>query len=569
VLENLTGLVLDGRYEIQSLLGKGGMGLVYAAYDRTIGCQVAVKIINPGLPSEVIEKLTEEARMTAGLEHKHILSVYDRGTQLVEGQTLAYFVILLARGGTLADRLRTKGPLTPYEAERILKQVCSALDYAHDRKIIHLDLKPANILFDEHGDALVADFGLARHFRTAAPETADPKVGGTLDYSPPEQWQRQTHAGRHSDIYALGITLYESLTGKLPEKLPVKKSLVAHLSQPLAFDIRAVIERATHIEPAKRYHTAGALARAFTAAVGPFPVSGQSGALEDSLPQTDLRRGLWTRRLLVGLVIIAIAAGMIVMGRWLVEEQKQSILEAVSQTMTALPTATVAPTAAQSPSPTPPPTDTPTLPPSPTPYVVTATPLPTRATKPTSTPGLSPNTMLPLRNPGFNGIQPNDIPGWEWWAMDNWSPGLTADSAASFDTPFFGPTNDATGVISGTTLKVVATAFVKFRVYISQTTSAPAGATTRFQVSARAHSDQGGIMAAAGIDPNGGSDCSQARWGSTSSVDQSWGIVQLFAPVATVGPAGRVTVCLYAETAYPAHNNAVFFDDAELTANPE
>jgi len=177
--------------------------------------------------------------------------------------------------------------------------------------------------------------------------------------------------------------------------------------------------------------------------------------------------------------------------------------------------------------------------------------------------------MLPLRNPGFGGIQPNDIPGWSWWAMDNYSSDTPYDPGTSLDTPFFGPSSDPTRQISESTLQIVATAFVKFRVHIFQTTSAYPRVTTRFQALAKAYSNQGGIMVAAGIDPNGGSDCSQARWGDILSIDQSNDTVRLVAPDVVAGPAGRVTVCLYAETIYPAHNNAAFFDDAELIANPE
>jgi len=124
-------------------------------------------------------------------------------------------------------------------------------------------------------------------------------------------------------------------------------------------------------------------------------------------------------------------------------------------------------------------------------------------------------------------------------------------------------------MINGSTLQVQATAFVKFKVHIFQTVSVPPAVTVHFQALAKAYSDVGGIKLIAGIDPDGGHDCSQAQWGDPLTVDQSSGIAQLVSPDVAAGDAGRVTVCLYAETIYPAHNNAAYFDDAALIANPQ
>jgi hypothetical protein len=141
----------------------------------------------------------------------------------------------------------------------------------------------------------------------------------------------------------------------------------------------------------------------------------------------------------------------------------------------------------------------------------------------------------------------------------------------NYDPPFFGQTYDPARVIDEPTIQVEAVAFRKFRVHIYQTVSAPPAVTVRFQALAKAYSamDDGRIMLAAGVDPNGGFDCSQAQWGEVLMINQSDGTVQLIAPDVAVGDAGQVTVCLYAEPLYPARSNAAFFDKAELIANPE
>jgi serine/threonine protein kinase len=649
MFESFVGLVLGDRYEIQAPLGSGGMAVVFAAHDRTLDRQVAVKIIKPDiiLSAEshgIIDRFIREARIIARLEHSHILEVYDQGKQLVEGQTLVYLVTQLASGGTLAGRLTAKGILTPYEAERILDQVCSALDHAHDLRIIHLDLKPANILFDEHGNALVADFGLARLFHTTTPVSTH-TIAGTPPYMPPEQLVGK-HAGRLSDVFALGITLYQALTGELPEREFAQEGIRVNLTHPLPSGIRRVIERATQSDPRMRYRTAGELAQAFAAAIAPSPPEWDVDVDELDLPLRDraggglttrgepsLKKRWWVPRVDIVLAALAIVIASVALLR-------AGPLPILGPSPTASPSATLVPTTPPpSPSPIPFPTATPTLTPSPMPYLVvpaerlvvyagpgkdyeeqgkvrrgdrlllygrladgtwwqvdylgrrgwifaqpvganvaprvlpvvepppppkrTRTPIP----EPTPTP-LGPNTVLRLENPGFVNVQESFIPGWQWWAEDNYrSP--DDDPATSFDTPFFTQAPDPARMINGPTLQVEATAFVNFRVHVFQTTSAPPAVTVRFQASARAFSNSGGINLAAGVDPDGGPDCSQARWGDELTIDQSWGTVQLFAPDVAVGKGGRVTVCLWAENVNPGRSNAAYFDNAALIANPE
>jgi hypothetical protein len=173
-----------------------------------------------------------------------------------------------------------------------------------------------------------------------------------------------------------------------------------------------------------------------------------------------------------------------------------------------------------------------------------------------------------LQNPGFRGIEVNSIPGWEWWAYDNYSGG-DYDPDTSFDMPLLKQADDPVRVINGPTLQIDAAGHLKFKALVFQSVDVPFTVTVRFQVSAGAYADKGSIKLAAGVDPDGGNDCSNARWGDMLAINQSNGTVQLVAPDVTVGRAGRVTVCLYAEALYAARSNAAFFDDARLISNPE
>ena len=160
---DLVGFVLNDRYQIIKHLGSGGFGVVLQAYDHLLDREVAVKLIQPGyaLAPVAVDAFLREARAIGRLDHPNIVTVYDLGVIATEDRQLPFLVMQLAAGGSLADRLRA-GPLSLPEARRVLAAVCDALDYAHSRGIIHLDLKPLNILFDKRDSPLVADFGLSK-----------------------------------------------------------------------------------------------------------------------------------------------------------------------------------------------------------------------------------------------------------------------------------------------------------------------------------------------------------------------------------------------------------------------
>lgn len=202
-----------GRYRVESILGRGGMSTVYACYDPRVGRQVAVKVLPHALLHDAMfrTRFQREAKMIASLEHPCIVPVHDFG----EDRGQPYLVMRLMRGGSLTERL-SAGPIPASEIEQIFRRINGALDAAHAAGIIHRDLKPGNILFDQYGNAFLSDFGIARlSTGTQASITQTGGAVGTPGYMSPEQIQGRPVDGR-SDIYALGILLFEMLTGEKP-----------------------------------------------------------------------------------------------------------------------------------------------------------------------------------------------------------------------------------------------------------------------------------------------------------------------------------------------------------------
>src|SRR5512136_1309096 len=200
-----------GRYEIKGEIGRGGMATVYHAYDPRFEREVALKV----LPREMLHepqfrtRFEREARTIAMLEHSAIVPVYDYGEE--EGQP--YFVMRYMTGGALSDRMK-KGPLSVAETARMVSRIAPALDEAHSKGIIHRDLKPGNILFDQFNEPYISDFGIAKLSESQTSLTGSTIIG-TPAYMSPEQAQGEGIDGR-SDIYALGVILFEMLTGQQP-----------------------------------------------------------------------------------------------------------------------------------------------------------------------------------------------------------------------------------------------------------------------------------------------------------------------------------------------------------------
>ena len=213
-MSTLLGTSLNGRYRLEARIASGGMSTVYRALDEILERQVAVKLMNREIASDSdqLERFRREARAVAQLSHPHIVGVIDAG----EDDGRPYIVFEYVEGETLKERIRRHGRLPINEAVAYAIEIARALGAAHSRHIVHRDVKPQNVLIDQEGSAKVTDFGIARTLEEDG-LTADGRVLGTTDYVSPEQALGQRVTGQ-SDLYSLGVCLYEMLTGEVPFK---------------------------------------------------------------------------------------------------------------------------------------------------------------------------------------------------------------------------------------------------------------------------------------------------------------------------------------------------------------
>ena len=260
--------VVDNRYDLVRPLGSGGMGEVYLARDRVLGRDVALKVLRRQYAgdNEFAERFKREALSAASLSHPNIVQVYDRGTTEEEA---SYIAMEYVSGGTLKERISEDGPLETAAAAAIGAQVAEALGAAHDRGMVHRDIKPQNVLLTARGEAKVADFGIAR----AASSVTISQTGsvmGTAGYMSPEQALGKP-ATPKSDLYSLGVVLYETLTGELPytAENPIAVSM-KHVNEPLrpprelnpriTEGMNALVTKLMAKEPDDRYASADELA---------------------------------------------------------------------------------------------------------------------------------------------------------------------------------------------------------------------------------------------------------------------------------------------------------------------
>jgi hypothetical protein len=221
----LLGTALDGRYRLDAQIGHGGMSTVYRAFDTVLERQVAIKLMHREIAtdSDQLERFRREARAVAQLSHPHIVTVIDAGEEVMDpvgvggedsGVATPYIVLEYVEGETLKALIRREGPLDIPQAIAYAIEIARALGAAHERFIVHRDVKPQNVLLSAEGSAKITDFGIARSL-TEEGLTMDGRVLGTTDYVSPEQALGQSVTGQ-SDIYSLGVVLYEMLTGVVP-----------------------------------------------------------------------------------------------------------------------------------------------------------------------------------------------------------------------------------------------------------------------------------------------------------------------------------------------------------------
>src|SRR5438876_7727174 len=262
VSDTLLNTLFDGRYRIMRKLGAGGMANVYLAEDQELGRRVAIKILDDrhAADEQFVERFRREAKNAASLSHPNIVSIYDRG----EAEGTYYIAMEYLDGRSLKALILSRGPAPVSVAVDYARQILAALRFAHRNGIVHRDIKPHNVLVDAEGHAKVTDFGIAR--AGASQMTEEGSIIGTAQYLSPEQ-ARGTQVDQTSDLYSLGIVLYELLTGTVPftGDTPVEiamKHLSAVPERPsvkrpeIPHDLDMVVLRALAKDPADRYQSA-------------------------------------------------------------------------------------------------------------------------------------------------------------------------------------------------------------------------------------------------------------------------------------------------------------------------
>ena len=254
------GVIVGERYEIVGCVGSGGMADVYKAKDHKLNRFVAMKVLKPEFSADTnfIRKFQREAQAAAGLAHPNVVNVFDVG----EDQGINYIVMELIEGITLKEYISKKGRLTVKEATSIAIQVSMGLEAAHNRNIVHRDIKPQNIIISTDGKVKVTDFGIAR---VASSNTISTNAMGSVDYSSPEQ-VRGGYSDFKSDIYSLGITMYEMVTGRVPFDGDTTVAIaIKHLQDEmvppsqyvpeLPHSLEEIILKCTQKSPDRRYST--------------------------------------------------------------------------------------------------------------------------------------------------------------------------------------------------------------------------------------------------------------------------------------------------------------------------
>jgi serine/threonine-protein kinase len=326
------GTALGGRYRLDAQIGRGGMSTVYRAFDTVLERPVAIKLMHREIASDSdqLERFRREARAVAQLSHPHIVTVIDAGEEAdAEGGSTPYIVFEYVDGETLKELMRRTGPLEITEAIAYAIEIARALGVAHEHFIVHRDVKPQNVLRSGEGDAKITDFGIARTL-TEEGLTLDGRVLGTTDYVSPEQALGQPVTGQ-SDIYSLGVVLYEMLTGAVPftadtpvavamrhvrEEVPDVQLARAEISAATA----AVVDRATAKDLGRRYPDIPALLADLEEvlaleAARAGQATGEVTTVLRTLPGRSRRRLPWRMRHPVRwLASVALLGGLIALG---------------------------------------------------------------------------------------------------------------------------------------------------------------------------------------------------------------------------------------------------------------
>ncbi|MBU2884477.1 serine/threonine protein kinase [Gilvimarinus agarilyticus] len=295
-----------GHYEVVAELGRGGMGTVYRGYESSLNRYVAIKVLAPHLADDesLVGRFSREAKSVAALNHPNVVHIYYTGEQ--EG--LPYFVMECIEGETLADRVREKGTLSSQEAAKLLLQAARGLACAHDRGIIHRDVKPSNLMIDASDTVKLTDFGIALARDIGDKLTTTGQFVGTTGYVSPEVFQGRTVDSR-SDIFSLGVVLFEMLAGVKPFDHDSPMGLMLQVVEKPAPDIRelnpsvdlrlqTILQRMIEKDPANRYQTCHELSEDLSRFLADQPLAGEPTPSAQLEPSAPARRSAWPLLLL-------------------------------------------------------------------------------------------------------------------------------------------------------------------------------------------------------------------------------------------------------------------------------
>lgn len=380
---------LADRYDLDRVIGRGGMATVFAAHDRRLGREVAVKVVDVAAADATTrERFVREARAAAGIRHRHSVAVFDAG----ESEGLLYIVMELVAGHSVAEELVRNGPLTPARAATVAHGVLDALGTAHAAGTVHRDVKPANVMVTDDGDVRLLDFGIAHQLDDlAATLTETGTVVGTAAYLAPERVTGGASTAQ-SDLYAVGVLLFEMLTGAPPYSGDTPIAVAsAHVHAPVP-DVRdhrpdvppalaEVIARALAKQPGARYPDAAAMQGALTGssrtATAVYPQAGSAHVMTRRLrtgPAERPRTPVWPSVVVGAFTLLLVVGGAIVFSR---RDAVPPVAAApsTSPAVTAAPASTI-PAAVDVPPTTLPPTVPTTVAVAPTPPPTTAPPMP-------------------------------------------------------------------------------------------------------------------------------------------------------------------------------------------------
>jgi eukaryotic-like serine/threonine-protein kinase len=316
------GTLISGRYRLDAIIGRGGMSTVYRAFDTVLERPVAIKLMHREIASDSdqLERFRREARAVAQLNHPHVVKVIDAGEELSADVGTPYIVLEYVAGDTLKETVRANGALDVPQALAYAVEIARALGAAHDRQIVHRDVKPQNILIDPEGGAKITDFGIARSLDEEGLTMAG-RVLGTTDYVSPEQALGEAVTPQ-SDLYSLGVVLFEMLTGTVPfhgdspvatamkhvrEEVPDVQRLRPQVSAATA----SVIERAVAKDLDRRYPDAAAMAADLEEVLAletsrSGQATGEVTTVLRTLPGRARRRLPWRMRQQTGTLIVAL-----------------------------------------------------------------------------------------------------------------------------------------------------------------------------------------------------------------------------------------------------------------------